>query len=351
MVFTYLKEKVGEYHEHHPCMVGRFYALSAGLANASVVVILKFIQPGLHFSAIISIQSISALCFMFMLYMRPGSGVYSKIPRINTLLLLRGLSGFVLMSLFNLGIQLLPASSFIVIHNTQSIWTVLLAPFLLKEYPNKQLVALVLISFVGLILLVKPTILLPTSLYEDLHAAPDFPVYYYIVPLTTGLGVALTGMFLKAFSKEISSYQNAYHFLCVGSMSNGLVRIYKVSSETVHLSMYDVIVIALSGAGTIGFQVAISLAFKYEKRVAITNTLLNSQVVFAYMMQFFLLSTPLDVINCVGGAILIICAVLITLTKEALEIAKNNDAVELKVSSPVEPKEESPKVQGPNNQR
>ena len=90
MVFTYLKENATHYCEHHPCMVGRLFALIAGLSNAGLVILVKLISHSVHFTSISSTQVISAFFLTFFIYMGKGKGsAFPQKPNLQMALLYR----------------------------------------------------------------------------------------------------------------------------------------------------------------------------------------------------------------------------------------------------------------------
>ena len=177
-------------------LVGRFYALMAGLSNALLAIFMKFVSKGIPFTWISIVQSVTALLSIVAVYGSQGESPYPGCRKLDLALFLRGLGGSFLFMGFNLGLILLPASTFMVLGNTYSIWMVLLAPFFLKEYPNATIISMVLLSFLGIVLLIDPSFVLPASLLAEKYriaAQTRTPLYYYIMPLATSLGGAGVG--------------------------------------------------------------------------------------------------------------------------------------------------------------
>ena len=115
----------------------------------------------------------------------------------------------------------------IVINNMQSVWTVLLAPFFLKEYPNCLVISMIAMTLFGVVLLVDPTFILPDSLYSAPVQSSNndygkIPLYYYIIPILTGVSAACVAIYLKMFSGRITVYQNLFFFLTFASFYVGL---------------------------------------------------------------------------------------------------------------------------------
>lgn len=329
-LFHSLRAKALHLHEAHPSAVGRGYALLAGLSNALLAILMKFVSKGVPFTYTVTVQAATAITAVVAFYgAARGESPYPGDKQLDLALFLRGLMGSGLFMGFNLGLILLPAPNFMVINNTTSIWVVLLAPFFLNEYPNATILSMVLLSFLGIVLLVDPSFVLPASLLPDkLQAAPEtrIPLYYYLLPLSTGIGGAGVNIFLKAFASRITVFNNAFYFLIFCAFYGGLLRATLPSQYAgTKPTGADLMLMAVTGVCGICFQIFLSLATKFEHRASIVSVLLNSQVVFTFLMDFLVLGNPVDGINCLGAVIVIFCAVVITFSKEA---ASKKDATE-----------------------
>lgn len=77
-------------------------------------------------------------------------------PEERKLLLLRGLSGFLALTLYFYTISVLPLGTAVIINYTGIIFVAVLAILLLGERPGVLLISMILVSFVGVYLLVHP---------------------------------------------------------------------------------------------------------------------------------------------------------------------------------------------------
>ena len=89
------------------------------------------------------------------------------------LLLLRGLLGFTALSCFYFALTVLPLADATVIQYTNPVWTALIAAVVLDERLRRIEVAGTVASLVGVVLLVRPTVLFGTSAgsLDPLHVA------------------------------------------------------------------------------------------------------------------------------------------------------------------------------------
>ena len=142
----------------------------------------------------------------------------------------------------------------IVINNMQSVWTVLLAPYFLKEYPNCLVISMIAITIFGVVLLVDPNLLLPASLYEPPVVSANneyahIPLYYYLIPVSTGISAACVAIYLKVFSSRITVYQNLFFFMIFGNFYVGMCSNIHYFSQTneVKPSIKDIICLTVAG--------------------------------------------------------------------------------------------------------
>lgn len=114
------------------------------------------------------------------------------------ILVLRGLIGFAAMSCFYYALTRLPIAETTVLHFTNPLWTALFAAALLGERLSVKVLAPILVSFVGVVLVIRPAFLFGAE------AAPLDMV---------GVGVALLGSMLASLAyvtvREASKTEHA----------------------------------------------------------------------------------------------------------------------------------------------
>jgi drug/metabolite transporter (DMT)-like permease len=315
---------IAHLHEKYPSLCGRTYALMAGMFNASIAISTKFIDKGIPFQ-IMGVWQMTTALVLACLFNRDQSP-YSSEPAVNLGLFMRGLFGSLVSLFFNFAAQHLPSSKFIVLVNTSSIFVVIIAPFVLKEYPTRFILSMVVFSFLGIILLVDPSMLLPAS-WLNTQASPIFPeepeipTYYYIFPLVCGLGGAAVSIFLKFFGKRITPYMNGFWFFIFATFYNGFIlttKNIKPNEHTLPTTFKDFGMLIFQGGCVFGFQNYLALALKYERRASLVSVLLNSQVLFVFIMDILLLGNSPTLTSLLGAVIVCGAAIMITLSKEQL---------------------------------
>ena len=220
---------------------------------------------------------------------------------------------------FQLALHLLPPQKVVVLQNMQSVWTVFIAPFFFNEYPNCLIASMVAASLAGVIILVDPSMILPASLYSPKPTTEAaYPTYYYLIPVFTSFVAVGTNTYLKLFAGRINAFQNVFFFILFASLVNGLcinLSFFQVPAR-VSLGVSDVACLVVSGISVSLFQIFLCLANKYERRASIIGVLLNSQIVFTFVLDTLIRGTPVETNNIVGGLIVIIASAAIGLSKE-----------------------------------
>jgi len=311
---------IAHLHEKYPSLCGRTYALMVAGTNAMFAISSKFLDKRMPFQLVGSLQMVVAV--PVLCYLNRKEVPYSADPVVNLALFLRGVFGSFFALLFTFGALILPSSKFIVLVNTSSIFVVIIAPFVLKEYPTRFILSMVVFSFLGIILLVDPSMLLPASWLgspkpQQLH--PDYSPWYYILPLVCGLAAAVISIFLKYFGKRITPYMNGFWFTTFVAFYNGVAlatKDIKPNEHTLPTTMKDLLILLGEGLCLFGFQLFITLAVKYERRASLVTMLLQSAVLFTFILDFVIFKTNPSPVNIIGAIIICGSATAITLSKE-----------------------------------
>ena len=216
-MFEWLKK----YRDEHPERLGRILVLITAFSASLQTIIMKFASrkypdtsifeilkkksyrkiDETHTIRISQMQGFMSLVFgVFLCYKVFKIPLWPKDTKMRLIFAARGAIGAPIFCLFMTAQKLVPPQQFVVLNNTNTFFVVLLGPLLLKEYPNMKIIVLMLISFIGILMVVDPSILglghtIAGSVQENT------PVSYLMFALASGLGGALVTIFLKAFGK------------------------------------------------------------------------------------------------------------------------------------------------------
>jgi drug/metabolite transporter (DMT)-like permease len=142
--------------------------------------LVKLAGRGLPSQEIVLARAVVSLVLSYWLVKR--AGIYPWGTR-RWILILRGVFGFAALSCLYFALTRLPIAEATVLHYTNPLWTALLAAVVLGERLTRRVLALIFVSFAGVLLIARPSFLFA-------GAAAD------IDPL--GLGLALLGAMLSA---------------------------------------------------------------------------------------------------------------------------------------------------------
>ena len=317
---AYILEKFESLHAKYPSTMGRSYALLAAFSQASVTIFMKATSKNVHIVSILPVQATIATCVCFMIFGAVGDSMYNPDPSLTGALMFRAILGSANFSLFNYGMRVLPIQKFIVLCNTMPIWVVVISPFLLNEYPNRILLAMLAVSCIGIVIMVDPGLVLPESMLPagtiD-SQEKDYSSFLLLIPVLGALMGACISIFLKKFAGRITTGQNACFFLSFTCFFSGLsATITNVPQNERISNISDIVLVGLGGCSVLGFQTFLSLAVKYEKRASYVSLLINSQIIMAYTMDVIILGNSIKLLNVVGGAMIICASTAIALSKE-----------------------------------
>lgn len=129
----------------------------ASIAFSVMVAGVKMAAATLPSLEIVFFRSLFGSLMMFLFMMKRKVSFLGR-PEDRKLLLLRGVAGFLALSLHFYTLAVLPVGTAVILNYTGPIFVAILAMFVLGEKPGFLLISMVLISFFGLYLLIKPEV-------------------------------------------------------------------------------------------------------------------------------------------------------------------------------------------------
>ena len=307
-------------HAKYPSTMGRSYALLAALSSASMTIVMKAISKDINFMSLMPVQAAIANVVCFIIFNASNDSMYNPDDKMTLALLFRGFLGSANFVLFSFGMRVLPLQKFIVLCNTMPIWVVVLSPFLLDEWPDKILVAMLVVSCAGIVIMVDPGLLLPEYLLP--HGVIDsdekeYSNFLLMIPIMGALVGAIISIFLKKFAGRISIGQNSTYFLAFTSFYAGLsASLSSIPPAEKLSSIHDIFFAGITGCFQLAYQTFFGLAIKYEKRASYVSLLINSQIIIAYAMDVILLGNSINLLNLIGGFMIICASAVIALSKD-----------------------------------
>jgi len=178
-----------------------------------------------------------------------------KTPHLNKQLA-RALIGFVALLMFFYAISHLPLATAITLNYTSPLFLAAFMPFMLLERPKKILYLAILMSFIGIILLLKPSFA-----REDLLAG--------IAGLCSGIGAGLAYVHVKQLGNlHEPDWRTVFYFTLISTIGAGIWMLFdQVSVVTWH----DLpILLGLAGSATLA-QLALTRAYRTGKTLTVAS--------------------------------------------------------------------------------
>ncbi len=129
----------------------------ASVAFSVMVAAVKMTTRSLPALEVVFFRSLLGTLMMGILMIRKKVTFLGK-PEDRKLLFLRGFAGFLALTLHFYTLSVLPVGTAVILNYTGPIFVAILAMFFLGEKPGAFLISMVLVSFFGLYLLIKPEV-------------------------------------------------------------------------------------------------------------------------------------------------------------------------------------------------
>ena len=222
--------------------------------------------------------------------------------------------------------KVLSAQEFVVLNNTNAFFNILLAPFLIQEYPNLKTGILAVLSFIGIVLIVNPA-----YLGLGILANPKAQIENYLLmkffALLTGLGGAAMTIFLRHFASSLHPGQNLFVFsvsvIVVSTLYMSIVEgpvLQDGITTGYYLAGADYIKAIFVAVFAASYQISLSFACRYEKKTSNIAIIFQSQTFFSFVFDYVIFSNQILLVNVIGAILVAGCGVLIVISKEQMKM-------------------------------
>jgi drug/metabolite transporter (DMT)-like permease len=286
------------------------YMILSNLAFSIMNLFVKFSKSVPIFQIIYSRGFLNIL-FCFMMIPNKEKIIDSD-QRTYKLLFWRGaLGSFSLIALFH-SLSLLPLSIAVVINMMTPLWVGILGALLYGEVFRTHQIIINLVSFVGVIFILKPDFLFKTSEKKIENTVENYLLYQsYIL----GVFFAVLNSFLNAVVMlTIRELKNRTNIIVVIFYLNFFNIIYAGVCAFYHPfvsidwpDIINLLVISISGYLA---QIFRSRALFLEKAF-ILSIISYIQLIFGYFCDIFLLSSPLDYFGNIGCVLIVISTLIL----------------------------------------
>lgn len=287
---------------------GSLWMLVAALGFATMGALVKVGSAKFSSAELVFYRSLFGFLLIFTLIRIKRLPI--KTPHLNKQLA-RALIGFVALLMFFYAISHLPLATAITLNYTSPLFLAAFMPFMLHEQPKKILYVAILMSFIGIILLLKPSFA-----REDLLAG--------IAGLCSGIGAGLAYVHVKQLGNlHEPDWRTVFYFTLISTIGAGIWMLFdQVSVVTWH----DLpILLGLAGSATLA-QLALTRAYRTGKTLTVAS-LSYATVVISSLFGILFWAEHLSASEWLAIGLIMIGGVLSTYSAQQAEpiVAENAD--------------------------
>ena len=269
------------------------WMLVAGLFFAVMGICVKWGSE--HFSALelVFYRSLFGLIFIGGIIKWRGGSLKTKSVRMH---FSRGLAGLASLSFYFYAMSQLPVASAVTLNYTSPMFLTLLTLLWYRERVRPQLVVAILLGFVGVILLLKPTI-----------DASQLPAG--LIGLTSGFLASLAYLSVKQLSLlGEPDWRVVFYFCLISTIISGAI----LGFHEFHTIDWRGagLLLAIGATATVA-QLALTRAYRVGQ-ILVVGALAYSTVVFAAVLALLLLGERVPATSWMGIAIIIAAGLLAT---------------------------------------
>lgn len=184
----------------------------------------------------------------------------------------RGTLGFLSLLLYFYAITKLPLATAVTLNYTSSLFMAMFIPFMMHERPRKSLFAAIVLGFIGVTLLLKP------SLHADELIAGT-------LGLLSGLSAGLVYIFVTQLGRAGEpDWRTVFYFTLISSIGGGM---WMLLNDFKHLTWQDLPLLLGIGASATIAQLAMTRAYRTGNPM-VAGSLAYSTVIMASLFGFIL---------------------------------------------------------------
>lgn len=267
------------------------WMLVAGLLFACMGVFVKLGAEFFTSTELVFYRSLFGLVVILALVRLRWRSLISEYPWVH---LWRGVSGFAALMLFFYSISRLPLATAVTLHYTAPLFLALLLTLVLRERPHFPLIVALILGFIGVILLLRPT------LQEGRFAAGALGLFAGFLSGVAYLNIKKLGTLGEP------EWRVVFYFTVVCTLGSGL---FMATSELHAITLQNLWILGGLGVTATLAQLALTRAYHTGKTLVVAN-LAYSTVIFASLLGVLLWEETLSILSWVAIALIIISGIL-----------------------------------------
>ena len=271
--------------------LGSFWMLIAAIGFATMGALVKAAATKLSSAELVFYRSLFGFLVIYIFIVAKKLPI--KTPHLGKQVS-RALIGFVALLMFFYAIAHLPLATAITLNYTSPLFLAGFMPLMLQEKPKKILYLAILISFVGVILLLKPSFA-----REDLIAG--------LLGLASGFGAGIAYLYVKQLGNlHEPDWRTVFYFTLISSIGSG-VWIFFDGVSAITWSEIPLL-LGLGGSATIA-QLALTRAYRTGRTLTVAS-LSYLTVVLSSIFGFVFWSEQLTILEWLAIGLIIIGGVI-----------------------------------------
>ena len=194
------------------------------------------------------------------------------------------------------------------------VWTAILAHFLLHEKWSMFDSLAMTLSFVGVVLVARPSFLFPSHL----SATNKWSTLSYVLSLVASISLAASYIFVRLIQRKTSALTFVFHYGVVSILYGFVIGAALQKLKLPDCGTLDKWHALLAGAFSFSGQVCFVYALTVE-RAAIVALGRATDIAFVFVLEIIVLNAPINGYSLAGSVLVILCNILIFLKKRYSE--------------------------------
>jgi drug/metabolite transporter (DMT)-like permease len=282
---------------------GILSAIIASISIAFMGVFVKFTGTGFdNFTLLFFRFFISLIIILPLIYKDKNFTFKIKYP---FLYLWRVIFGFLAIGFYFLAIQKIPLVNAILLESTYPVFVPIVIFLLTREKTNSKVILGILISFVGIILILKPN-----RNIIDINS---------LIGLAAGICAAISYVFLRLILYKDKTQANnvLFYFFLFCSIVSFPIMLYKWHNPTTE----QILLLIGIGVSGYGYQFFITKALKHAS-VKVISPLIYVSVIVGGISDWLFWGTTISYLTFIGAIITVFGAIIAILCRDKIIISK-----------------------------
>lgn len=266
--------------------------VQASLGFALMVLCMKFASRNLPSLEVVFFRSLIGSIMIYAVIRKKRVSVFGTSSR--TLMIWRGLTGFIALSLHFYTIEHLPLGTAVMLNYTGPIFTVILAVLFLREKLSPLLASMILVSFLGVYLLVG----------ADVRSLDPFMVF---LGLLSAFFVGIVYVVIRAIHDRESPFTIIFYFTLVSTIGS----IFYLPFGFKWPSAWDWALLLGVGIGSFYGQWLFTLSLRYAP-ASLVSPFAYLTPLLSFISGLIFFNEKMTVLSLLGAALIILSGCLVS---------------------------------------